>query len=100
MIRERVLIISTLLKPSNHAILGSWRFWLVLASIVVIVSAAFNWNWLIAVGVAPLLLTLLPCAVMCALGLCLMKKADANCNGACQEAPDRASHAHPEGHSP
>ena len=35
------------------------------------VSAFFNWGWLVAIGVAPLLLTALPCAAMCALGLCM-----------------------------
>lgn len=32
-----------------------------------------NWSWLVAVGVAPLLLALAPCAAMCALGLCMNK---------------------------
>lgn len=30
-----------------------------------------NWGWLVAVGAAPLLLALLPCAAMCALGMCM-----------------------------
>lgn len=30
-----------------------------------------NWNWLVAVGLAPLLLAMLPCAAMCALGMCM-----------------------------
>ena len=30
----------------------------------------FNWAWLVAAGIAPLLLTILPCVAMCALGLC------------------------------
>ena len=59
----------------------------------VIAAAAFNWSWLVAVGAAPLLLTLLPCAVMCGLGLCLMNKADASCHGNSPKTPDRASQA-------
>ena len=35
---------------------------------------ALGWNWLAAVGVAPLLLSLAPCAAMCALGWCMMPK--------------------------
>ncbi len=35
------------------------------------VSAALNWNWLVAAGVAPVLLAILPCFAMCALGLCM-----------------------------
>jgi hypothetical protein len=37
---------------------------------------ALNWSWLVAVGIAPLLLALAPCAAMCALGLCAHKMAD------------------------
>ena len=32
---------------------------------------ALNWDWLTAVGVAPILLSLAPCAAMCGLGLCM-----------------------------
>ncbi len=31
-------------------------------------GAALNWGWLVAIGVAPLLLVFAPCAAMCALG--------------------------------
>ena len=37
-------------------------------------GAALGWPWLVAIGVAPILLSVLPCAVMCALGLCMMGK--------------------------
>lgn len=37
-------------------------------------GAALGWPWLVALGVAPILLSLAPCAVMCALGLCMMGK--------------------------
>lgn len=30
-----------------------------------------NWSWVVAIGLAPLLLAILPCAAMCALGLCM-----------------------------
>ena len=40
---------------------------------VLIAGAALNWSWLVAVGLAPLLLAVAPCAIMCALGLCAMK---------------------------
>jgi hypothetical protein len=40
--------------------------------LALVLGAAFNWSWLIAVGAAPVLLAVLPCAVMCALGLCAM----------------------------
>ena len=31
-----------------------------------------NWGWVAAIGAAPLILALAPCAVMCGLGLCMM----------------------------
>jgi hypothetical protein len=33
---------------------------------------ALGWNWLAAVGVAPLIVSAAPCLLMCALGLCMM----------------------------
>ena len=30
-----------------------------------------NWGWLSAIGAAPIILAVLPCAAMCALGLCM-----------------------------
>ena len=33
-----------------------------------------GWDWLTAVGVAPLIVATAPCLIMCALGLCMMGK--------------------------
>ena len=41
---------------------------------VVGVGMLSGWPWLVAIGAAPVLLAFLPCAVMCALGLCMMGK--------------------------
>jgi hypothetical protein len=51
---------------------------LVLSALVI--GAALNWSWLVAVGIAPLLLTVLPCAVMCGLGLCMSKMMGGSCS--------------------
>jgi hypothetical protein len=51
--------------------LGGRRGWIVLATVAVVGGIVLNWGWLVAVGVAPLLLGILPCAAMCALGLCM-----------------------------
>ena len=72
--------------PRGRLILGSRRFWLVLMAVAVVAAAAFNWSWLVAVGVAPLLLTLLPCTAMCALHLCASKSAGSSCTGEHQGA--------------
>lgn len=52
--------------------LGQRRNLIILAVAVLGAGAYFNWGWLVAAGAAPLLLALAPCAVMCALGLCMM----------------------------
>jgi hypothetical protein len=63
------------------------RFWLrgrngviVLIVLAVVIGAALNWSWLVAAGIAPLLVTVLPCAAMCALGLCMNKMAGGLCS--------------------
>ena len=49
------------------------RFGLLAIAVLVLgLGAYFRWGWLVAAGIAPLLLTFAPCAVMCALGLCTM----------------------------
>lgn len=53
---------------------GGRRGLIVLSVAALAGAAIFNWSWLVALGVAPLLLALAPCAVMCALGLCMQKK--------------------------
>ena len=52
----------------------SGRRGLILLSVAALgLAMALNWGWLAAVGIAPLLLALAPCAAMCALGLCMNK---------------------------
>jgi hypothetical protein len=70
--------------------LGGRRGLLVLAGVVVVAgAAALNWSWLAAVGVAPLLLAVLPCAAMCALGLCVGRMGGGSCSPQ-DGAPDDA----------
>ena len=51
--------------------LGGRRVMVPAAMVIVGGGLLLNWSWLVAVGVAPLLLAMLPCAAMCALGLCM-----------------------------
>jgi hypothetical protein len=75
-------------KPSlTQDWLYALRYWLrgpkgiaVLVVSALVIGAALNWSWLVAVGIAPLLLTALPCAVMCGLGLCMHKMAGGSCS--------------------
>jgi hypothetical protein len=43
---------------------------------VVALGLVLNWSWFVAVGAAPLILSLAPCAAMCALGLCMNMRGD------------------------
>ncbi|MGH6899661.1 MAG: hypothetical protein ACREJ5_24445 [Geminicoccaceae bacterium] len=79
---------ATATKPSlAQDWLNALRYWLrgrngviVLLVLAVVIGAALNWSWLVAVGIAPLLITVLPCAAMCALGLCMNKMAGGSCS--------------------
>lgn len=51
--------------------LGGRRSLLLFAAAVLIPGLWFGWPALVAAGVAPILIALAPCAVMCALGLCM-----------------------------
>ncbi|HEV2160735.1 MAG TPA: hypothetical protein VGR52_00655 [Stellaceae bacterium] len=46
---------------------------LLLVGIAVIAAGlALGWNWIVALGLAPIVLAIAPCALMCALGMCMM----------------------------
>lgn len=44
------------------------------------VGIGYNWSWLVAAGIAPLLLSVLPCVAMCALGLCMSRMNGRSCH--------------------
>lgn len=59
---------------------GLRRRWGALALLLVIIGgAAWNWNGILALGIAPFILTILPCLAMCALGLCMHKLTGKTC---------------------
>ena len=60
--------------------LGGRRGLILLAVVVLGAGAALNWGWLVAIGLAPILLALAPCAIMCAVGLCAMKGGGKSCS--------------------
>ena len=60
--------------------LHGWRGIAILAGVAMIAGLAFNWSWLVAAGIAPVLLSLLPCAAMCALGLCMNRMVGRSCS--------------------
>jgi hypothetical protein len=70
-------------SPSNggvvRSLLGNRRWQLLaLGAILLGLGLFFKWDWLAAVGVTPVLISLLPCAAMCALGLCMSKMGGAS----------------------
>lgn len=57
---------------------GPRRLWLI-AAVVVGAGLVFGWEQLVIFGIAPILISLLPCLIMCGLGVCMMcrnKKSD------------------------
>ncbi|MEQ8393701.1 hypothetical protein [Thalassobaculum sp.] len=74
--------------------LGRRRVLLVLAGLALAAGLALNWGWLTAAGIAPILVSLLPCAAMCGLGLCMSKGGGKSCSAGAM-APDAAPDAKP-----
>lgn len=62
-------------------ILSGRRNLLILTLIVIGAGAGFNWSWLTAIGVAPVILSLAPCAIMCATGFCMMRRSNSCATG-------------------
>ena len=60
--------------------LGGRRALVAVAAIVAAAGLAFNWSWLVAVGIAPVLVAALPCVAMCALGLCMSRMTGRACS--------------------
>lgn len=59
--------------------LTSRRGLILLGIAMVAAAVVFNWGWLAAAGIAPLILAFAPCAAMCALGLCMSRMGDKSC---------------------
>ena len=68
-----------------HHYLGRRAGFVAMAAIALGAGAYFNWGWLVAAGIAPLIISIAPCAAMCALGLCMSGRSRA------APAPDQAS---------
>ena len=63
------------MQPSG-GLLRSWiSDWRVLGVAGLAVTGAglgLGWNWLTAIGIAPIIVSTAPCLIMCALGVCMM----------------------------
>lgn len=71
-------------RPLGVARLGRHRRLVVGAAALGLITAAaaWQWSWLVAAGIAPLLLSAAPCAVMCGLGLCMGRMGSRSCGSA------------------
>jgi hypothetical protein len=66
---------------------------IILAAVAIGVPALWiGWPWLVVAGIAPLLISFAPCAIMCALGLCMMGK---SCKSEAAVTPAAAPEALP-----
>jgi hypothetical protein len=94
MLNEPQLLIPVAAPPRWLHLRRSARSRLVLGgSLAPLVAAglAWQWSWLVAIGVAPLLLSVAPCIVMCALALCMTRMGGRSCDAARPTGPlDRA----------
>jgi hypothetical protein len=52
--------------------LGRPRVLIALATVAIVAGLALNWSWLVAAGLAPILISTLPCLIMCTFGVCMM----------------------------
>lgn len=75
--------------PSASGRLPAWatrqRLIILAVAAAVLGGLVFNWSWLTALGLAPLLLMMVPCGLMCAVGMC--KKAGPQTTPADSEPP-------------
>ena len=62
---------------------------ILVAATVVGAGLILNWSWLVAIGVAPVLLAVGPCIAMCALGMCMNKMAGKSCSKESESATPR-----------
>ena len=48
----------------------SRRGWIVVLTVLAVAGVVFGLHWLVALGLASIVLSVVPCLIMCALGLC------------------------------
>lgn len=64
--------LTTAARPIRLRMPFGRRGWFIAGFALIAAGTVLNWGWLTAIGAAPLILALAPCAVMCAAGLCVM----------------------------
>lgn len=83
-------------RPSILNRLGRHRLLLGGAALALLVASfAWQWSWLVALGVAPLLISAAPCLAMCALGLCMHRMGSRASDAAPNEPTARLTSENP-----
>lgn len=67
------------------------RVLLMLATIAIVAGLTLNWSWLVAAGLAPILISTLPCLIMCAFGVCMMCRSGEKGSAPTRDAAETAS---------
>lgn len=71
--------------------LGNQWALLILIGLAAAIGLYFGgWGWLVAAGLAPIVLSLLPCTVMCVFGVCMMCRSNKAQSAAPRESADDA----------
>lgn len=65
--------------------ISDWRVLAVAGLAITGAGLGLGWDWLTAVGIAPLIVSAAPCLIMCALGVCMMGRSRQTTSG--QPAP-------------
>ncbi len=79
------------LSAARYYLGNRWAL-LGLGSLAVIAGLSFGgWGWLVVAGLAPVILSVLPCLVMCAFGICMMGRSDKSQATASRDAIDAAT---------
>jgi hypothetical protein len=83
------------LAPAVQAFVRHWltgRRGLAIGGVAVVAAGlALGWNWFSAIGVAPIILSLVPCAAMCAIGACAMMSGNASPNPGSPDSPNSST---------
>lgn len=66
------------------------RVLLTLAAVAIVAGLALNWSWLVAAGLAPILISTLPCLIMCAFGVCMMCRSSEKSSAPVRDAGEAA----------
>jgi cytochrome c oxidase subunit IV len=65
--------INKLSMTDLKVILFGGRRWMITTGLIVSAVMFMNWDWLVSIGAASIILAVAPCLIMCSLGLCMNK---------------------------